>query len=71
MHATMWTGTSMTQDNMEHVIDKDLVTQSEDKFKVWAYVMTQYNSKPGLRKFGERGVTGAVDELTQLHIMDT
>jgi hypothetical protein len=32
--------------------------------------MTQYNLKPGLRKFGERGATAARDELTQLHIMD-
>ena len=71
VHATTWTGTSMTQDNMKHVIDKDLVTQSEDEFKVWAYVMTQYNLKPGLHKFGERGLTAAVDKLTQLHIMDT
>jgi hypothetical protein len=71
VHATTWTGTSMTQDNMEYVIDKDLVMQSEDEFKIWAYVMTQYNLKPGLCKFGKRGVTAAVDELTQLHIMDT
>ena len=61
----------MTQDNTEHVIDKDLVTQLEDEFKVWAYVMTQYNLKPGLRKFGKRGVTAAVNKLTQFHIMDT
>ena len=47
------------------------MTKSEDKFKVWAYTMTQYNLKPGLRKFGARGTTAAVDELTQLHIMDT
>ena len=33
--------------------------------------MTQYNLKPGLRKFGARGARAAVDELTQLHIMDT
>jgi hypothetical protein len=32
--------------------------------------MTQYNLKPGLQKFGERGATAAVDKLTQLHIMD-
>ena len=60
----------MTQDDMEHIIDKELVTKSEDEFKVWAYVMMQYNLKPGLRKFGARGATAAVDELTQLHIMD-
>jgi len=33
--------------------------------------MTQYNLKPGLRKFGAKGATAAVNELTQLHIMDT
>jgi hypothetical protein len=39
--------------------------------KVWGYLMTQYNLKPGLRIFGERGATAARDKLTQLHIMDT
>jgi hypothetical protein len=29
------------------------------------------NLKPGLRKFGAKGATAAVNELTQLHIMDT
>ena len=57
----------MPQDNTEHVIDKDLVMQLEEEFKVWAYVMTQYN----LSKLGKRGITSAVDKLTQLHIMDT
>ncbi len=71
MHATTWTGTTMVQDDTDHVIDKELMTTSEDEFKVWAYVMTQYNLKPGLRKFGARGTTAAVEELTQLHIMDT
>jgi len=33
--------------------------------------MTQYNLKPGLRKFGEKRANAAMDELTQLHIMDT
>jgi len=33
--------------------------------------MTQYNLKPGLQKFGKRGAVAAVNELTQLHIMDT
>jgi hypothetical protein len=33
--------------------------------------MTQYNLKPGPRKFGNRGKAAAVKELTQLHIMDT
>ena len=56
----------MTQDDMEHIIDKELVMKSEDEFKVWAYVMMQYNLKPGLRKFGVREATAAVDELTLL-----
>ena len=34
------------------------------------YLMTQYNLKPGLRKFGNRGEAAVVKELTQLHIMD-
>ena len=66
MHATKWTGTTMTQDDTEHIFDQELVTKSEDEFKVWAYVMTQYNLKPGLRKFGVREATAAVDELTLL-----
>ena len=66
MHATTWTGTTSTCDDTEHTIDKELVTKSEEEFKVWAYVMTQYNLKPGLRKFGVREATAAVDELTQL-----
>ncbi len=32
--------------------------------------MTQYNLKPGLRKFVTRGEKAALKEMTQLHIMD-
>ena len=71
MHTTTWTGTTTKQDDTNHIVDEQLVTESEDELKVWAYVMTQYNLKPGLCKFGARGTTAAVDELTQLHIMDT
>jgi hypothetical protein len=39
--------------------------------KVWVYLMTHYNLKPGLRMFGARGSTATMDELTQLHVMDT
>jgi hypothetical protein len=35
-----------------------------------AYLLTQYNLKPGLRKFGARGEKAALKEMTQLHIMD-
>lgn len=53
------------------ITDKDLLTKLEDELKVWAYLMTQYNLKPGLCNFGKRGATVAVDKLKQLHIMDT
>ncbi len=58
-------------DKTVHRIDAELITKSEDKMKVWAFLMTQYNLKPGLRKFGARGATAALDTLTQLHVMDT
>ena len=60
-----------TIDDATHKIDPKLCTTSQEEMMVWAYMMTQYNLKPGLRKFGARGVTAAVKELTQLHIMDT
>jgi hypothetical protein len=76
VHITTWTETTSetttpTVDDTKHIVDKELVTQLEDELKVWGYIMTQYNLKPGLRKFGERGATAAVDKLTQLHVMDT
>jgi hypothetical protein len=52
-------------------MDPELLTESKDKMKVWGYLMTQYNLKLGLRKFGDQGATAARDNLTQLHIMDT
>ncbi len=58
-------------DKTIHRIDAELITKLEVKMKVWAYMMTQYNLKPGLRKFGARGTIAALDELTQLHMMDT
>ena len=36
-----------------------------------AYLLTQYNLKPGLWKFGAKGEKAALKEMTQLHIMDT
>lgn len=71
LHATTWAGTTTLQDDTEHVVNKKLVTNSKDELKIWAYVMTQYNLKPMLCKFGTRGATVAIDELMQLHIMDT
>ena len=58
-------------DDAMHKIDPELCTTSEEEMMVWAYLMTHYNLKPGLRKFGARGVTAAVKALTQLHIMNT
>jgi hypothetical protein len=58
-------------DDAEQAIVPELMTESEDEMKVWGYLMTQYNLKPGLQKFSKRGATAVVDELTQLHIMET
>jgi hypothetical protein len=57
--------------DIEHVTDTALLTESEDKIKVWGYIMMQYNLKPGLHKFGACGAAAAVKELMQLHITDT
>ena len=58
-------------DDIIHSVDNAMTTTSEDELKVWGYMMTQYNLKPGLRKFGNKGEMAAVNELTQLHVMDT
>jgi hypothetical protein len=49
-----------------------MCTTSEEELGVMAYLLTQYNLKPGLRKFGAKGEKAALNkEMTQLHIMDT
>ncbi len=59
-------------DDTIHGADDAMITTSEDELKVWRYVMTQYkNIKPDLRKFGNKGEMAAMNELTQLHVMDT
>ena len=58
-------------DETIHIIDPELITKLEDKMKIWGYLMTQYNLKPGLQKFSAKGATAAIDKLTQLHMMDT
>ena len=65
MHATTYTHKEPEIDDTEHMVDPKLLTNSEDKMKVWGYLMTQYNLKPGLRKFGVKGQSAAIDELTQ------
>ena len=69
VHATM--SSDLNVDDTVHQIDPELHTTSEDEIAVWGYLMTQYNLKPGLRKFGKQGETAAISELTQLHVMDT
>ncbi len=61
IHATMWSETTFAIDDTKHTINPELVTESEDEMKVWGYVMTQYNLKPGLRKFGEKGAMAVMN----------
>ncbi len=58
-------------DKTAHKIDRELIIESEDEVKIWAFLMTQYNLMPGPRKFDTKGVTATMDKLTQLHMMDT
>ena len=71
MHATTYMQMEPKIDNTEHAVDPKLLMNSEDEMKVWGYLMTQYNLKPGRRKFGAKRQHAAIDELTQLHVMDT
>jgi hypothetical protein len=71
MLATTSSNAAPIIDDTIHQWDEAMITTSEDEPKVWGYVMTQYNLKPGLRKFGSKGQMAAVKELTQLHVMDT
>jgi hypothetical protein len=48
-----------------------MCTTSEEELGVMAYLLTQYNLKPGLRKIGAKGEKAALKEMTQLRIMDT
>jgi hypothetical protein len=58
-------------DKVDHEIGPEMVTKSKDEVKVWGYMITQYNLKAGLQKFGKKGASAAMEELKQLHIMDT
>ncbi len=71
MHTTTYTQKEPKIDDTEHAVDPKLLTNSEDEMKVWGFLMTQYNLKPGLRKFGVMGEHAAIVELTQLLVMDT
>ena len=69
MATTTCTPEDFTDDTV-HNTDAVLLTSSEAELSVWAYMMTQYNLKPGLRKFGNKGEKAAMKELTSLHVMD-
>jgi hypothetical protein len=73
MMATMLTA-NLLKDTINNAVthwnDPEMTMTSKDKMKVWAYLMTQYNLKPGLKKFGKHGKMAAVKELTPLHVMD-
>jgi len=58
-------------DDVTHRVDQAMCTTLEEELGVMAYLLTQYNLKPGLRKFGTQGEKAALKETTQLHIMDT
>ncbi len=60
MHAT--TSSNLDVDDTVHQVDPELHTTSKDEMAVWGYLMTQYNLKPGLRKFGAQGETAAISE---------
>ncbi len=55
MHTTMslQINSEPEVDCTQHIMDSELVTESKDEMKVWGYLMTQYNLKPGLREFGD------------------
>ncbi len=58
-------------DDATHVNDPELVSSSEEEMMVWGYMMMQFNLKAELRKFGDKGKMAAMEDMTQLHIMDT
>jgi len=69
--ATPTTTSEPFVDDVMHRVDQAMCTTSEEELGVMAYLLTQNNLKPGLRKFGARGKKAALKEMTQLHIMDT
>ncbi len=58
-------------DDATHFNDPELVSSLEEEMMVWGYMMTQYNLKAGLWKFGNKAKMAAMEEMMQLHIMDT
>ncbi len=71
--ATTTSPMEATIDDATHEIDSKLCTTSQEEMMVWAYMMTQYNLKPGLRKFSkgsDRGGEGA-DAASHYGYLDT
>jgi hypothetical protein len=68
MHTT--TSTGLEIDATEHTNDSELTIYCKHEVAIWGYMMTQHNLKAGVCRFGERGVSAAMSDLTQLHIMD-
>ncbi len=62
-------GTDMVDDTT-HVNNPELVSSLEEEIMVWGYMMMQYNLKARLQKFGDKAKMAAMEEMTQLHIMD-
>jgi hypothetical protein len=61
----------MINDATYLISNPKLISSLEGELKVWGYLMTQYNLKARLKFFGMNGKTVAMEEMTQLHIMDT
>ncbi len=68
---TACSGIDMIVDDTNHTVDPSLVIACKAELKVWGYLTTQYNLKPGLRKFGTRGNDAVISKMMQLHVMDT
>jgi hypothetical protein len=58
--ATTTTASKPFIDDVTHQVDQAMCTTSEAELGVMAYLLTQYNLKPGLRKFGTRGEKAAL-----------
>ena len=71
MLATIATTSEPFVDDVTHQVDRVMCMTSEEELGVMAYLLTQYNLKPSLWKFGAKGDKATLKEMMQLHIMDT
>jgi len=56
-------------DNVTHGVDQAMCMISEEELGVMAYLLTQYNFKPGLRKFGTRCVKRPQEEIQLINVL--